>query len=168
MRGLGLAFVVIGAVLAVASCSRGGAQYAGELYTVDNFYGGVVADEPRAALVGREVLNAGGNAADAMAAAYFVMSATMPSTAGLGGGGICVVHRAEEDQIASEVLDFLPRPAAGGLVAVPASARGMAALSARYGKLPWAQLVAPAESIAQTGEATSRALAASCWPSTPP
>lgn len=158
-RALGLAFGVIGAVLAVASCSGGGAQYAGELYTVDNFYGGVVADEPRAALVGREVLNAGGNAADAMAAAYFVMSATMPSTAGLGGGGICVVHRAEEDQIASEVLDFLPRPAAGGLVAVPASARGMAALSARYGKLPWAQLVAPAESIAQTGEATSRALA---------
>ncbi len=35
----------------------------------------------------------------------------------------------------------------------------MAALSARYGKLPWAQLVAPAEQIAQTGEAASRALA---------
>jgi gamma-glutamyltranspeptidase/glutathione hydrolase len=150
---------IIAAFMAVASCSRGGAQYAGELYSVDDFYGGIVADEPRAALVGREVLNAGGNAADAVAAAYFVMSATMPSTAGLGGGGICVVHRAEEDQIASEVLDFLPRAAAGGLVAVPASARGMAALSARYGKLPWAQLVAPAETIAQTGEATSRALA---------
>lgn len=145
--------------LAVAACARGGAQYAGELYEVDDFYGGIVADEPRAALVGREVLNAGGNAADAVAAAYFVMSATMPSTAGLGGGGVCVVHRAEDDKIASEVLDFLPRAAAGGLVAVPASARGMAALSARYGKLPWAQLVAPAESIAQTGEAASRALA---------
>jgi gamma-glutamyltranspeptidase/glutathione hydrolase len=126
---------------------------------VDNFYGGIVADEPRAALVGREILSAGGNAADAVAAAYFVMSATMPSTAGLGGGGVCVVHRAEEDEIASEVLDFLPRGAAGGVVAVPGSARGMAALAARYGKLPWAQLVAPAESIAQTGEATSRALA---------
>jgi gamma-glutamyltranspeptidase/glutathione hydrolase len=150
---------VLGAALALAACSRGGAQYAGELYTVDNFYGGVVADEPRAALVGREVLNAGGNAADAMAATYFVMSATMPSTAGLGGGGVCIVHRAEEDQIGTEVLEFLPRAAAGGLVAVPASARGMAALSARYGKLPWAQLVAPAESIAQTGEAASRALA---------
>jgi gamma-glutamyltranspeptidase/glutathione hydrolase len=158
-RRLGGMLGIIAAFLTVASCSGGGAQYAGELYSVDNFYGGVVADEPRAALVGREVLNAGGNAADAVAATYFVMSATMPSTAGLGGGGICVVHRAEEDQIASEVLDFLPRAAAGGLVAVPASARGMAALSARYGKLPWAQLVAPAETIAQTGEATSRALA---------
>jgi gamma-glutamyltranspeptidase/glutathione hydrolase len=83
----------------------------------------------------------------------------MPSTAGLGGGGVCVVHRGEEDKIASEVLEFLPRAAAGGVVAIPGSARGMAALSARYGKLPWAQLVAPAETIAQTGEAASRALA---------
>ncbi|HET6620295.1 MAG TPA: gamma-glutamyltransferase [Dongiaceae bacterium] len=149
----------IGAILALLGCTRGGAQYAGELYSVDNFYGGVVADEPRAALVGREILSAGGNAADAAAAAYFVMSATMPSTAGLGGGGVCVIHRGEEDKIASEVLDFLPRAAAGGVVAIPGSARGMAALSARYGKLPWAQLVAPAETIAQTGEATSRALA---------
>src|SRR5262245_22541730 len=73
------------AILAVPACSRGGAQYAGELFSVDNFYGGIVADEPRAALVGRETLSAGGNAADAVAAAYFVMSATMPSTAGLGG-----------------------------------------------------------------------------------
>ncbi|MGH6894389.1 MAG: gamma-glutamyltransferase [Dongiaceae bacterium] len=154
-----LRFGLLGAVLATAACARGSAQYAGELYSVDNFYGGIVADEPRAALVGREILAAGGNAADAVAAAYFVMSATMPSTAGLGGGGVCVVHRAEEDKIASEVLDFLPRAAAGGLVAVPGSARGMAALAARYGKLPWAQLVAPAESIAQTGEAASRALA---------
>lgn len=149
----------IGAILALLGCTRGGAQYAGELYSVDNFYGGVVADEPRAALVGREILNAGGNAADAVAAAYFVMSATMPSTAGLGGGGVCVIHRGEEDKVASEVLDFLPRAAAGGVVAIPGSARGMAALSARYGKLPWAQLVAPAETIAQAGEATSRALA---------
>jgi gamma-glutamyltranspeptidase/glutathione hydrolase len=149
----------IGAILTLLGCTKGGAQYAGELYSVDNFYGGVVADEPRAALVGREILNAGGNAADAAAAAYFVMSATMPSTAGLGGGGVCVIHRGEEDKIASEVLDFLPRAAAGGVVAIPGSARGMAALSARYGKLPWAQLVAPAETIAQTGEATSRALA---------
>ncbi len=158
-RILGIIGSLAGAALAIAACSRGGAQYAGELYSVDDFYGGIVADEPRAALVGREVLSAGGNAADAAVAAYFVMSATMPSTAGLGGGGVCVVHRAEDDNITTDVLDFLPRAAAGGLVAVPASARGMAALSARYGKLPWAQLVAPAEGIAQTGEATSRALA---------
>ena len=145
--------------LLATACSGGSARYAGELYSLDNFYGGIVADEPRAALVGRQVLAAGGNAVDALVAAYFVMSATMPSTAGLGGGGVCVVHRGEDDKIADEVLDFLPRAAAGGLVAVPGSARGMAALQAKFGKLPWAQLVAPAESIAQVGEAASRALA---------
>ena len=149
----------IGLAVFATACSGGSARYAGELYTLDNFYGGIVADEPRAALVGRQVLAAGGNAVDALVAAYFVMSATMPSTAGLGGGGVCVVHRGEDDKIADEVLDFLPRAAAGGLVAVPGSARGMAALQAKFGKLPWAQLVAPAESIAQTGEAASRALA---------
>jgi len=153
----------LGLALLATACSGGGrysAQYAGELYSLDDFYGGIVADEPRAALVAREILASGGNAADAAVAAYFVMSATMPSTAGIGGGGVCVVHRGEdEDAIVDEVFDFLPRAAAGGLVAVPGSVRGMAALSARYGKLPWAQLVAPAEAIAQAGEATSRALA---------
>ncbi len=150
---------VLGLAICATACSGGSARYAGELYSLDNFYGGIVADEPRAALVGRQVLAAGGNAVDALVAAYFVMSATMPSTAGLGGGGVCVLHRGEDDKIADEVLDFLPRAAAGGLVAVPGSARGMAALQAKFGKLPWAQLVAPAESIAQTGEAASRALA---------
>jgi gamma-glutamyltranspeptidase/glutathione hydrolase len=149
----------LGLALLATACSGGSARYAGELYSLDNFYGGIVADEPRAALVGRQILAAGGNAVDALVAAYFVMSATMPSTAGLGGGGVCVVHRGEDDKIADEVLDFLPRAAAGGLVAVPGSARGMAALQAKFGKLPWAQFVAPAESIAQTGEAASRALA---------
>lgn len=149
----------LGLALLATACSGGSARYAGELYSLDNFYGGIVADEPRAALVGRQVLAAGGNAVDALVAAYFVMSATMPSTAGLGGGGVCVVHRGEDDKIADEVLDFLPRAAAGGLVAVPGSARGMAALQAKFGKLPWAQLVAPAETIAQGGEAASRALA---------
>lgn len=151
----------LGLALTAAGCGNAGtygAQYAGELYTLDNFYGGIVADEPRAALVAREILASGGNAADAAVAAYFVMSATLPSAAGLGGGGVCVVHRGEEDNIADEVFDFLPRAAAGGLVAIPGSARGMAALNARYGKLPWAQVVAPAESIAQVGEAASRAL----------
>lgn len=148
-----------GLALLATACSGGGARLAGELYSLDNFYGGIVADEPRAALVAREILASGGNAADAAVAAYFVMSATMPSTAGLGGGGVCVVHNGvDDDAIVDEVFDFLPRAAAGGLVAVPGSARGMAALSARHGKLPWAQLVAPAEAIAQAGEATSRAL----------
>src|SRR5690349_7768473 len=52
---------------------------------VSGFLGGVAADEPEAALVGREVLSAGGTAADAAAAIGLAMSVTLPSRAGLGG-----------------------------------------------------------------------------------
>jgi len=119
--------------------------------------GGVVADEPRAALIARDVLVGGGNAADAAVAAYFALSVTLPSSAGLGGGGVCLVHDAEKKT--TDVFDFLPRAAKGGLVAVPGNVRGMAAINARYGKLPWAQLVSPAAGLATTGTAVSRAFA---------
>lgn len=122
-----------------------------------NIRGGAVADEPRAALVARDVLASGGNAADAAVAAYFALSVTMPSAAGLGGGGVCLVHDA--DKKITDVIDFLPRAAKGGLVAVPGNVRGMAAINARYGKLPWPQLVNPGASLAGTGTAVSRALA---------
>jgi gamma-glutamyltranspeptidase/glutathione hydrolase len=122
-----------------------------------SFKGGAVADEPRAALIARDVLASGGNAADAAVAAYFTLSVTFPSAAGLGGGGVCLVHDA--DKRTTDVFDFLPRAAKGGLVAVPGSVRGMAAINARYGSQPWAQLVSPAAKIASNGTPVSRALA---------
>jgi gamma-glutamyltranspeptidase/glutathione hydrolase len=128
----------------------------GLLFAPD-FLGGIVTDEPRASLVGRDVLALGGNAIDAAVAAYFALSVTMPSAAGLGGGGVCLVHDADKNE--TETFDFLPRPAKGGLVAIPGNVRGMAAINARYGKLPWAQLVAPAGTLASGGTAVSRALA---------
>ena len=124
---------------------------------IDGFRAGVVADEPRAALIGRTAIASGGNAADGVVAAYFAMAVTMPSTAGLGGGGICIAHNAEEKT--TDVIDFLPRAAAGGAVAVPGNVRGMAALNARYGKLQLSALVGPAESLATTGAPISKALA---------
>ena len=146
-------------VLGLTACGGGGgAQYAGELGSLDNFKAGVVADEPRAALVARDLMSAGGNAVDAAVGAYFAMSVTLPSAAGLGGGGICLVHSADKET--TDVFDFLPRASAGGIVALPGNVRGMAAVNARYGKLPWAQLVSPAENLASNGTATSRALVA--------
>jgi gamma-glutamyltranspeptidase/glutathione hydrolase len=129
----------------------------GLLFAPD-FLGGIVTDEPRASLVGRDILAAGGNAMDAAVAAYFTLSVTMPSAAGLGGGGVCLVHDADKNETIA--YDFLPRPAKGGLVAIPGNVRGMAAINARYGKLSWAQLVSPAGKLASGGTAVSRALAA--------
>jgi gamma-glutamyltranspeptidase/glutathione hydrolase len=119
--------------------------------------GGAVVDEPRAALVARDVMANGGNAADAAVAAYFALAVTLPSAAGLGGGGVCLVHDA--DKKTTDVFDFLPRSAKGGMVAVPGNVRGMAAVNARYGRLPWAQLVTPGANLASTGTAISRAFA---------
>src|ERR1700752_3506691 len=49
---------------------------AGQPGHVQGFLGGVVADEPRAALVGRDVLSLGGNAADAAVAVGLALAVT--------------------------------------------------------------------------------------------
>ncbi len=120
--------------------------------------GAVAADEPRAALAGKEILDRGGNAADAAAATYFALSVTYPNAAGLGGGGVCLYHNTETG--VSESIDFLPRnPSAGGAVAVPGAVRGFALLHARYGDSDWADVLEPAEILAAKGFPITRALA---------
>ncbi|MBM3559380.1 MAG: hypothetical protein FJX53_05785, partial [Alphaproteobacteria bacterium] len=155
-----LRLVLAGAVLA-ALCACGGPSgpQVGEVGYVTGFFGGVVADEPRAAIVGRDVLTAGGRASDAAIAAYFTMAVTMPSAASLGGGGACVMHDFYEKR--DEAVVFLPGLARGGagLGVVPGNVRGLFALHARYGRLPWANLLRPAELLARDGHAISRAFA---------
>jgi gamma-glutamyltranspeptidase / glutathione hydrolase len=122
------------------------------------FAGGVVADEPRAALAGRDILIAGGSAADAAVAAAFALAVTLPSRTGLGGGGMCLIYDPRLNRV--EALDFVARaPAAPSAAAVPAMVRGLAGVYGRLGKLRWEQLIAPAESMARFGVPVSRALA---------
>lgn len=123
----------------------------------------VVADEPQAVLLTRDILNAGGSAADAAVALGFGLSVTLQSRAGLGGGGVCLVYDAESGR--AEVLDFSPVAATGNQksarwqVSVPTLARGLFALHAKYGRLPWQQLVVPAENVARFQNTVSRAFA---------
>ena len=109
-------------------------------------------------MVAEAILARGGTAADAAAALYFALTVTYPVSAGIGGGGVCVVYDAITQT--SESIEFLPRTAAaGGPVAVPGAVRGIAALHARFGRLRWSEVVLPAEEIARFGHPASRAFA---------
>ena len=125
---------------------------------VSGFLGSVVADEPRAALAGKNVLSAGGNAADAAIAVGLSLAVTLPSRAGLGGGGACLVYH-PGFKGAPEAIVFVPPPARSGRVAVPALARGLFLLHARHGHLPFETQIAAAEQLARLGVPVSIALA---------
>lgn len=131
---------------------------------MDHQYGGlVVAEEPQAVRIARDILLAGGTATDAAVALGFALTVSLPSSAGLGGGGMCLVYDAGAG--IAQALDFLPKPATGQAgtalwqVSVPATAKGLFALHSRYGQLPWSQVVIPAESLARSGSIVSRVLA---------
>ena len=120
--------------------------------------GFVVGDEPEAVRTGAAILAHGGNAVDAITATYFALSVTYPVAAGLGGGGLCIVH----DPVHSKTVafDFLAHePGHGGPYAVPGNVSGFSRLQAMYGRLPWQRVVSPAEGAAAAGFPISQALA---------
>ncbi len=140
----------------------------GQAGHVKGFLGGAVSDEPRATLVAREVLSAGGNAADAAVALGFALAVTLPSRAGLGGGGACIAYAAErkspnagvpEAVLFTPIAPTISAANADRPAAVPMLARGLYLLHARYGHQPFESLVVPAETLARFGTPVSRALA---------
>jgi gamma-glutamyltranspeptidase/glutathione hydrolase len=130
----------------------------GQSAAIPTAFGYAVADEPQAALIGRQILNDGGNAADAAAAEGFALSVTLPSRASLGGGGACIVKMPATDGSAQAPVALLfppgaPTGAASATnpdrpAAIPTLARGLLALQARYGQLPYASVIVPAERLA--------------------
>ena len=164
------------AVLAGAGCSTlgsvkdtffGGSSQATETPVLEGFIGAAVADEPRAALTGREVLARGGTAADAAVAMGFMLAVTLPSRAGLGSGGACLAYSPDRNgpgQGNAEAILFTPVgmtsvvPQTDRPAAVPMLPRGLYALHIRYGKLAFESLVTPAEQAARFGIPTPRAL----------
>jgi gamma-glutamyltranspeptidase/glutathione hydrolase len=157
----------------LAACSSLGGLFGstqpqpGQVGSVQGFLGAAIADEPLAALAGRDTLSAGGNAMDAVAAMMTTLWVTYPSRAGLGGGGACLVYFAKADSPNQGVPDAIVFPATapigGGAgqrpAAVPMMARGLFLMHARFGSLPLETYLGAAEQIARFGVGTSRALA---------
>jgi gamma-glutamyltranspeptidase/glutathione hydrolase len=132
--------------------------------------GMVVAATRESAEAGTRALAAGGGAVDAAIAAAFALAVSYPQAGNLAGGGFAVVRTAEGGLFALDFRETAPagtwrntyldargatRPLAsryGGLaVATPGTVRGLEALHGRFGRLPWARLVAPAIALARNG-----------------
>lgn len=128
---------------------------------------GVVSTESAAASrVARGVLEEGGNAIDAAAAAVFAISVARPQSCGIGGGGF-LVYRSRTG--ATRTLDFreaapaaytpttldppgLHKTFTGHLpIGVPGTVAGMDAALQRYGTRELRDVIAPAEALAREG-----------------
>jgi gamma-glutamyltranspeptidase/glutathione hydrolase len=131
--------------------------------------GMVVTREPRATEVGLKILESGGNAVDAAVAVGFTLAVTHPSAGNIGGGGFMLIRLADGR---TTFLDFRERaPAAASrnmyldasgkatqdsvigyrASGVPGSVRGFEYAASKYGRKPWAELVAPAVEMASKG-----------------
>jgi gamma-glutamyltranspeptidase / glutathione hydrolase len=144
-------------------------------------HGIVAAQHRRAAEIGAEVLAAGGNAVDAAVATSFAIGVVEPWMSGPAGGGAAMLWHAGEGRAEAlcygmrapagldpadfpltgrestgdlfpwkEVVD--DRNAVGATaVAVPGLVDGLGKAHARYGSLPWKDLVMPAVALAKEG-----------------
>jgi gamma-glutamyltranspeptidase/glutathione hydrolase len=135
--------------------------------------GVVVAQEARAARIGVEILDRGGNAVDAAVATGFALAVTYPRAGNLGGGGFMLIHLAKGNvntaidyretapaaATATMFLDAQGKPDAaksrdsGLAVGVPGTVAGLALALQKYGsgKFSLADLIAPALDLAQKG-----------------
>lgn len=128
--------------------------------------------DPRATEAGMAILARGGSATDAAIATMFVLGLVEPQSAGIGGGGFWLNY----ERMGGEVTFFNGRetaPAAttpdmffnadgtlptwveswlsGLSVGAPGLVPMMAEAHAAHGRLPWAELVGPAVTLAEGG-----------------
>ncbi|WP_279755873.1 gamma-glutamyltransferase family protein [Mitsuaria sp. GD03876] len=130
----------------------------------------VSTSHPLAAQAGLRILAQGGNAVDAAIAAAACMTLVEPCSNGLGSDAFAIVWdgRSLQGLNASGIAprawtpEFFDRKYGAGsgmplrgwdAVTVPGAVGGWVALSERYGKLPFADLMAPAIEIAERGYA---------------
>ena len=131
----------------------------------------VVAYHPEVRRVGETVLAAGGNAFDAFVAAVAAENVVAEGASSLAGPLAALLYIAAEDRVTyldatfNDPLDpeeawSLKQPAAGRAILVPGAPAGLAELAARYGRLSFADLLAPAIGLAEEGILVNRLMTA--------
>src|SRR4051794_7454404 len=135
--------------------------------------GMVAAQEARAATIGVEVLEKGGNAVDAAVATGFALAVTYPRAGNVGGGGYMVIHLAAPSRdIAIDYRETAPKATTRDIflddkgnadprksrdsalsIGVPGSVAGLALAHARFGsgRFTLADLIRPAIALARDG-----------------
>jgi gamma-glutamyltranspeptidase / glutathione hydrolase len=143
--------------------------------------GGIVTTQHRlASEAGARVLKAGGHAVDAAVAAAFVIGVAEPWMSGIGGVGGMLVHDAKSGRttgldfggrspkglnvddfirVEGSDSDLFGWPAVKGSInsvgpkamVTPSQPLGLWTAHQAFGRLPWAELLAPAVSLAETG-----------------
>ncbi|MCU0702841.1 MAG: gamma-glutamyltransferase [Fimbriiglobus sp.] len=126
--------------------------------------GMVVSVSPPATDVGVAILKVGGNAVDAAVAVGFTEAVTWPEAGNIGGGGFMLVYPGGKDK--PVVIDFretAPASAKADLftkgvnyqsittAGVPGTVRGFELAHKSFGKLKWADVLAPAVKLAEDG-----------------
>src|SRR5215469_9153116 len=124
--------------------------------------GMVVTRERHATQAGLQVLKSGGNAIDAAVAVGFALAVTHPSAGNIGGGGFMLIRLADGRTTFLDFRERAPQAASRNMYldltgkatqdsvigyrasGVPGSVRGFEYASQKYGKLKWADLLAPA------------------------
>lgn len=131
----------------------------------------IASAHPLATQAGRDILDQGGNAFDAAIAVASVLAVVEPYSAGLGGGGFFLLHRARDGRqvmldaretapLASRAKMYLNPQGApiarasldGPLAAaIPGLPAGLAYLAKKYARLPLRQSLAAAIQLAEAG-----------------
>ncbi|HWS74197.1 MAG TPA: gamma-glutamyltransferase, partial [Quisquiliibacterium sp.] len=130
----------------------------------------VATSQPLAAQAGLRMIAAGGNAVDAAIAAAAALTVVEPVSCGLGSDAFALVwhggrlHGLNASGGAPAAWDraYFDRRHGGAIpqrgwdsVTVPGAVAGWAALHERFGRLPFADLLAPAIELAERGHAVS-------------
>lgn len=133
-------------------------------------HGMVVSAHPIASRVGKEILQRGGNAVDAAVAVQFTLAVVFPAAGNIGGGGFMMLRMADGNYAALDYREKAPGKAKTGMFldksgqvvpnlsteghlasGVPGSVDGMVEAHAKYGSLPWKDLLQPAIDLALKG-----------------
>lgn len=137
----------------------------------------VAAANPLAADAGYQILKAGGSAIDAAIAVQMVLALVEPQSSGIGGGAFLLYSNGRSVQAFDgretapgaadeklflnadgKPLAFYDSVIGGRSVGTPGTVRMLELAHRQHGKLPWAQLFAPAIALAEGGFAVSARL----------